>query len=688
MKKYSFSLIICICISINVFAQVDRTKMPTPGPVPTLNLAEPHEMILDNGLTVLIVENHKLPRVSISLSLDTPPHIEGNKAGVSSIVSQIMGKGTLSVPKDQFNEEVDFIGAFFNIGIDGGYAQALSKYTEKIFTLFSDAALHPNFTEQELNLEKKKIIESLKSGKNSAATVASRVTNALAYGKGHPKGEFATEETINSITLDDVKTYYRNYFVPSSAYMVISGDISIEQAQILVQKHFVTWKAAKAPSFGIPPVVDAQYRQINFINMPNAVQTELAVMNITNLKMADKDYHAALIANYILGGSFGSYINMNLREKNGYTYGARSILPVNKHYKSAFRAYTKVRNMVTDSAVIEILNEVKRIRTEEVDDNILKNAKAKFLGDFILASESDRTSAVRSIEIKTQDLPKDFYKTFISKINAVTKADVQRVATTYFDLKNARIVLVGKASEVLPNLEKISFENKKIPILYFDAYGNKTEKPKLTAATPSGITAQTVLNSYFTALGGKDKLKKISSVYVKAEAAFNGAILGLSSKTTNKNQSAIEVSFGGMTVQKVIFNGATGYAMNQGKRIEYNEEQIAMAKKESYPFAEINYNNAEFDKTEPYKDGTVYVLKLDEDKTSYFDSATGLKVKETTNRNQDGSKIAITVMYDDYQEVDGIQFPFTISQSLGPQTIDFKVKEILLNEKVSEEDFN
>ncbi|MFL1894661.1 insulinase family protein [Aquimarina sp. 2-A2] len=687
MKKYIILLIACTCTSLSSFAQIDRTKMPKSGPAPTLNLAEPHEMIMENGLTVLIVENHKLPRVSISLSIDSPPHTEGDKAGINSIVSQIMGKGTLSVPKDQFNEEVDFIGAFFNVGVSGGYAQALSKYTDKIFTLFSDAALNPNFTEEELSLEKKKIIESIKSGENSAATVANRVTNALAYGKNHPKGEYATEETINSITLNDVKTYYRNYFVPANAYMVISGDITVEQAEALVNKHFVTWKAAKAPSFGIPSVSDAQYRQINFIDMPNAVQTELAVMNITNLKMADKDYHAALIANYILGGSFGSYINMNLREKNGYTYGARSIFPVNKYHKSAFRAVTKVRNAVTDSAVVETLKEIKRIRTKEVDDEILKNAKAKFLGDFILASESDRTAATRSIEIKTQDLPQDFYRTFISKINAVTKADIKRVANTYFNLQNARIVLVGKASDVLPNLENITFDDKKIPVLYFDKYGNKTEKPQLTAETPEGVTAQTVLDGYFAALGGKDKLKKINSVFVTAEAAFNGASLGLSSKTTINNKSAIEVSFGGMTVQKVVFNGTSGYAMNQGQRLEYNEEQIAMAKQESYPFAELNVTDAVLEKTVPYTNGTAYLLKLNENKSAYYDTKTGLKVKDVTIRDQAGTKIEIAVTYDDYKEVEGIKFPFSISQSLGPQNIDFKVKEIQLNKNVSDEDF-
>lgn len=478
MKKHITILIGFFLIAINLQAQIDRSKMPKSGPTPVINLGEPFTFRMSNGLTVFVVENNKLPKVSVSLSLDNPPSTEGNKAGISGIVSQMMGKGTKTISKDEFNEEVDFLGAFLSIGVVGGYTQSLSRYTDRIIALFADAAIHPNFTEEELALEKKKAIESIKSGENSSGAIMQRVQNVLVYGKTHSSGEYTTEKTINNITLEDVENYYRNYFVPANAYLVISGDITNEKAKKLIEKYFNNWKLGKAPSFGLPDVKDAQYQQINFVDMPNAVQTEIAIANIVNLKMADKDHHAALITNYILGGSFGSYINMNLREKHGYTYGASTVLPRNKNHKTAFRATTKVRNMVTDSAVVEILKEIKRIKTIAVDEETIANAKAKFLGDFILASESDRIIAARSIDIKTENLPKDFYQTFISKINEVSKADIKRVANTYFNLEKARIVIVGKGSEVIPNLEKITFEDEKIPVLYYDKYGNKVKKPE------------------------------------------------------------------------------------------------------------------------------------------------------------------------------------------------------------------
>ncbi|WP_299897714.1 pitrilysin family protein [uncultured Aquimarina sp.] len=687
MKKHIIFIIAFVLVAVSAQAQIDRSKMPKSGPTPVINLGEPYTFKMGNGLTVLVVENKKLPRITVSLSLDNPPNAEGEKAGIEAIASEMMGKGTKSISKDAFNEEVDFLGAFVNVGASGGFAQSLSKYSDRIIELFADASLNPNFTQEELDLEKKKLIEGIKSGENSAEAVASRVRSVLAYGKNHPEGEYITEKTVSNITLADVEKYYRKNFVPANAYMVISGDINNDKAKDLVEKYFTSWTSGKAPSFGIPDVKDAQYRQINFIDMPNAVQTEMAIMNISDLKMADEDHHAALVTNYILGGSFGSYVNMNLREEHGYTYGARSTMPRNKNFKTAFRVTAKVRNMVTDSAVVETLKEIKRIRTEDVDDEVLKNAKAKFLGNFILASENDRTIASRSIDIKTQNLPKDFYETFIAKINAVSKADIKRIANKYFNLDKARIVLVGKGSDVLENLEKIQFEGKKIPILYFDKFGNKTEKPDYNTALPEGVTAQSVFDAYFKAIGGKDKLEAVTSTFTTAQASMGGATLDMILKVTSKSQTLSNILFGGNSVNKNVFDGTKGYVMAQGQKIDYTEAQIADAKKDSHPFSELKNTDATLEGIEPYENGKAYKVKISDKKTSFFDTETGLKVKDIVIQEQGGQKIPSTVGYSNYKEVNGIKFPHTISIAAGPQKFDFNVSEIKVNEGVSDEDF-
>ncbi len=687
MKKNIQFLIAFLFIAIGVQAQVDRSKMPKSGSTPTINLGEPYTFKLPNGLNVLVVENHKLPRISISLTLDTPPIIEGNKAGLGSLVSQMMGKGTKNISKDEFNEEVDFLGASISVGNNSGFAQSLSKYTDRIIELFADAALHPNFTQDELSLERKKSIEGIKTGEKSAEAIASRVRGVLGYGKKHPAGEYVSEETLNNITLNDITSYYRSYFVPSQAYMVISGDITQKDAEKLITKYFESWVSAQAPSISIPGIKDVQYTQINFVDVPNAVQTELAVMNVSELKMTDKDYHAALVANYILGGSFSSYINMNLREEHGYTYGARTSLPVNKNFNTLFRTTAKIRNAVTDSAVVETLKEYKRIRTELVDTQVLKNAKAKFLGDFILASESDRTIANRTIRIKTQKLPTDFYETFISKINAVTKEDVKRVANKYFKLNNARILLVGKGSDIGPSLKKITFDGQKIPVMYFDKFGNRIEEPTFKIEAPKGLTAQNVLDSYFKAIGGKDKLNTVSSIFTTAKASANGAELTMVAKVTSKSQLLTNILFGGNSVNKNVFDGTKGYVMAQGQKINYTEAQITDAKKDAHPFAELKNTPESLEGIEPYDNGKAYKVKMNDKKISFFDINTGLKVKDIVTQEQGGQKISTTILYKNYKEVGGIKFPYTMTISFGPQNLDFNVSEIKINEDVNDEDF-
>ncbi|UZO79935.1 insulinase family protein [Aquimarina sp. ERC-38] len=688
MKKYIIYQILFLSVWIQVSAQVDRSQIPESGPTPVLNLGKPDSFTLGNGLEVLVVENHKLPRITLSLTLDNDPTPEGGKAGIATITSGMLGKGTTKVDKNTFNEEVDFLGASLEVGVNGGFAQALSKYTDKIFELFSQAALDPNFTQEELDLEKKKLIQGLKAGENSADFIAGRVRATLAYGKNHPRGEFTTEKTVNTITLNDVKSYYLNNFVPKNAYLVITGDIDKKKAESLVKKYFVSWTGGTAPSVALPEVKDAQYRQINFIDVPNAVQTEMAVMGITDLKMTDKDYHAARVANYILGGSFNSYINMNLREAHGYTYGGRSSLPYSKNHKSAFRASAKVRNAVTDSAVVETLKEIKRIRTEFVNDTVLKNAKAKFLGDFILASERDRTIADRSVRIKTQNLPEDFYTTFISKINDVTKEDVKRVAEKYFPLEKARIVLVGNAGETLENLEKIQFEGKKIPILFFDKYGKKTEKPQASETIPEGLTATAVIDKYLKAIGGEDKLKEVRSLFTTAEASMNGATLTMLNKVSADNKMMMDVQFAGNSVNKNVFDGTSGYVSAQGQKVSYTQEQINQAKKDMFPFPELNNKEeAELKGIVSYEQGKAYQVNFGDKKTSFYDMETGLGVKDVIIQEQGGQKVTSTILYKDYKEINGIKFPQKMTISFGPQQMDFTVKDVKINEGVSEEDF-
>ncbi len=691
MKRRIILLISVLIISINVNAQLDRSVQPKGGPTPKIKLDKPQEFKLKNGIKVLVVENHKLPRVSYSLRIDNNPIIEGDKAGVTSLLGSILGNGTTTIPKDEFNEEIDFLGASLNIGFSGGFASTLSKNNERVVELMTDAVINPLLSEEEFNKEKEKLIEALKADKKSLDAIANRVGSALSYGKNHAYGEFVTEETLNNITFADVLQYHKRYFKPNNSYLVVIGDVNYKEIKSLISEKFGAWKKGKSYSDPIPELTpNVNLTEINFIDLPTATQSSISVTNNVNLKMNDKDYHAALITNNILGGGGEGYLFKNLREDKGYTYGAYSNLGSSRYGVSRFTAGAKVRNVVADSAVVEIIKEITRIKTENVDAELLKNAKAKYVGNFIRRLESPQTIANYALNIKLNDLPKDFYETYLEKINAVSAADVKRVANKYFNYPNGtRIIVVGKGSEVADNLT----ENVGWPVTYFDHYANSIAKPVFNKAIPDGLTASQVINNYINSIGGRVLLESVNTLVSKAEVTIPGAPfrpqMTIKQMAPNKSSTKMEVNMNGqkMTLMKSSFDGETGYTEGQGQRKAMDEKQIDRAKAVKGIFEELYYSEDEIElisiNSIDFKDA--YKVKIIEgEKISYryygVDSGLLLSVEE-----QDDNNNIVSTNYSDYRDVNGIKFPF--STEIPSQKLELNITEILINEDLKNSDF-
>tara|TARA_B110000459_G_scaffold59273_1_gene66517 strand:+ start:1478 stop:3559 length:2082 start_codon:yes stop_codon:yes gene_type:complete len=693
MKKHIIHTLIAVLIGLSATAQIDRTKIPSSGPTPEVNLREAKEFKLKNGLTILVATDTKFPVVSWSLNLNNPPAFEGDKAGVQSLTGALLGKETQQSTKDEFAEKVDFLGASVSVTPNGGFGYCLAKYQENVFSLFAEAAFQTKFTQEELDFEKEQLIEGIKSGENSAAAIAGNVKGAVFYGKNHAAGEIVTEETVNNVTLEDVKQFYNERFKPSNGYMLFTGDITVKEVKTLLKKYMNNWESGAVAIPEYPAFEDVSTTEINFVDVPNAVQTELAVMGVSSLKMTDKDYHASLVANYILGGAFGSYLNMNLREKNGYTYGVRSSLGTARWYNSSFGVTTKVRNTVTDSAVVEILKEIKRIKAEPVDIDLLVNAKAKFLGNFILQSEDKTVAARRALSIKTNKLPEDFYKNYIANIDAVTIEDVQRVAIKYFSDENVRIVLVGKGSDVVENLEKIEWNGKKLPIKFFDKDANSVEKPVFSKPIPSGVTAATVIEGYIKAIGGLEAVNAVTSVMTSANVTIEGMPFKPTAvmKTMSPNMSSMEMSIAGMgTVMKQKFNGSEGYAEQQGMKNPMSETELSEKAEEKglFPETYLDASTINLVSLIAIEGVDVYKIKVKEDSFRYYDATTGLLVRTEKTEEAQGQKVTSVQDLSDYREVNGVLFPFGQKITAGPQVIGLSATEITINEGVSTDDFN
>lgn len=470
MKKPNILLLILLLTGI---MQAQERPQPKPGNAPVINIKKPQTFVLANGLKVMIVEDHRLPRVICNLTLDNAPFAEESKKGVDDLSSRLIGNGSKKISKNAFNEELDFLGADISFSSQGGYASSLSKYASRILELMADGALNPNFTQAEFDKEKTKMLEGLKAQEKSVPAIANRVVNALTFGKQHPSGEYTSEETLKNVTLSDIESNYQNYFVPENAYLIIIGDVKYKNVKPIVEKLFGSWGKRSIPKITYAAPEDVPFTQINFVDVPNAVQSEISLVNTIHLKMSDPDFFPAAIATYILGGDFNSYLNMNLREEHGWTYGANAIIGAGK-YVTKMKSSSAVKSSVTDSAVVEFIKEIKRIRTENVSDEVLKNVKAGYIGRFVMKVQQPQAVARYALNIETEGLPENFYENYIKTINAVTAEDVKSAANKYFLIDNTRIVIAGKGSDVIPGLEKL-----KIPIFYFDKYGNPTEKPVL-----------------------------------------------------------------------------------------------------------------------------------------------------------------------------------------------------------------
>jgi zinc protease len=681
MKKTSILLFILFLTGI---MQAQDRPQPKPGKAPAVNIKKPQTFVLANGLKVMIVEDHKLPRVSYNLTLDNAPFAEGNKKGVDDLTSSLIGNGSKKIAKDIFNEEIDFFGANVNFSSQGAFASSLSKYANRILELMADGALNPNFTQEEFDKEKAKMLEGLKAEEKSVTAIAGRVGDALAFGKNHPSGEFTTVETLNNVTLADVQTNYQNYFVPENAYLVVIGDVKYNKIKPIVEKLFGSWQKKSIPKLTYTDPKNVAVTQINFVDMPNAVQSEISLINTVNLKMSDPDFFPAVIATYILGGDFNSYLNMNLREKHAWTYGANAIIGSGK-YVTKLKSASAVRNVVTDSAVVEFIKEIKKIRTEKVSDELLSNVKAGYVGRFVMQVQKPQTVARYALNIETEKLPADFYENYIRNINAVTAEQVQQAANKYFLIDNTRIVITGKGSDVLPSLEKLN-----IPIYYFDKFGNPLEKPVTKKELPAGITAKAVLDNYIKAIGGEKAVAAVKTISMIGSTTIPQAPspLTFTNKADSRGKLMVELAMGPMSLMKQVVNEKGAYVVQQGQKKNIEGTDLAEMKASATTFEELQLakkSGLVVSGIESINGNDAYAIQNGKS-TLYYDIKSGLKVSEAKTTEQGGQKMTQTTNYGDYREVKGVKVPFNIIQNVGFE-LDIKISEVKINEGVSDADF-
>ena len=692
-----------LILSTSLIGQIDRS-MPEAGPAPEIEFKEPYTTKLSNNLTLMVVVNDKLPTASATLIIDNPPILEGNKSGVKNLVTTNMGKGNKFQSKDEFIEEKDFMGSFISYNSSGGSISSLSRYFERTITMFAQGALYPVFSEEEFEKEKTKLTEALKIDEKNAASIARRVENIVAYKKNHPRSEYTTEASVSSLNIADIENFYKSYFKPNNAYLVVIGDVNLEETIALTKKLFEEWKYSDEldEKFGkgsINAFVDPEVSEkttIHVVDVPNSANIEISFQNIIDRKTSDADYFSGTVANRVLGAGPESRLFSVIREEKGYAYGAYSGLPTSSKSKTKFQARTTVRTEVADSSIVEMHNQLKIMRDNPITDEELSNVKSGYFGEFAMSIENPITIANQALSIRSEKLPSDFYKTFLSNLNKVSKNDVIDSSKKFFLIDNAQIVVTGKVSGILENLENIYLDGKQVDVVYHDTYGNIIDKPDYSV--DESVSVESIISNYINLIGGKDKLEKVESIEVKGNANINmqgqSFVLEFYSLKNNQNQSLATVSAGGMVVQKSVFNKYQGYNEVNGQRMPITDTELEQAIINSAIFAELNYDYStlELVGTSIVNEEKAYEVKITDNKTEYYSIESGLKVKEVETSEVEGNQISVETTINEYAEVNGILIPSEINQVTPglpiPGGITVKFGNIKLNVKTSDSDFN
>jgi len=691
-SKYGSVALLVMGMALQLSAQNNdfRKKAPASGPAPKIEMGAYTEFVLDNGLKVIVVENHKLPRVSFQLSIDVPPLKEGDVAGAADIAGQLLSKGTTTRTKAQIDEAVDFIGASLNTSADGIFGASLTKHKDKLIALMADVLLNPAFSEEEFTKLKTQTLSGLAASKDDPATIAQNVAQVLNYGKDHPYGELTTEETVGKITLQDCKSYYDNYYRPNRGYLVVVGDISVADAKKIAQQHFGAWKKKEMTTATLPAVKAPAANQVSFVHKTGAVQSLIYVTYPVELKQGSPDVVKAQVLNTILGSGFSGRLFKNLRETKAYTYGAYSTLQQDR-YVGFFNAEASVRNEVTDSAVVQFMYELELLTKEKVSQKELDLAKNQIAGSFSRSLENPQTVARFALNTSLYKLPKDYYATFLERLKAVTSEDILATAKKYIKPGNANIVVVGDKDASAEKLKVFSANGK---VHFYDIYGTKINMDG--AVVPTGLTAEAVIDSYVKAIGGKEALMGVKDMSMSMTTSAQGQTIGMTIQRKAPNKMAMTVDMSGMVLNQTKFDGEKGETTAMGQAQPLDEAGLKELKEQAVMFAELAYatngSKLELKGVEPVEGKDAYKIEITsasgKKSTDFFDKATGLKIRSIETQEGPQGPTSSTSDYEDYRDVNGVKIPYRLKTvGLAPFPLIFEVKSVEINKGIEDSVF-
>lgn len=439
---------LAVLISIPLYAQQpDRSKPPELGPPPSLKLPPIQRFKLSNGIPVVLMEKHNVPLIQINVLINVGSAMDPpGKSGLASLTADMLDEGAGTRSALELADAIDFLGARISTG-SSLHTSVVSLHTpfsklEQALPLMADIVMRPTFPSEELERKRKERLTTLVQWHDEPRTIASVLFNRTLYGAQHPYGvpTLGNEQTIRSVTTNDLKSFHTAHFHAGNATLLVVGDVNPTTLLPRLEAAFGAWEKRPVTKPTWPAVGQITSRKIYLVDKPGAAQSVIRIGRI-GVERTTEDYFPLLVLNTILGGSFTSRLNQNLRETNQFAYGAGSqfdfrVLP------GPFLAASDVFTNVTDKALTEFMKELNNI-LKPVSDEELTRAK-----NYLALGYPDNFQSVGQIagqlgEVVTYNLPDDYFNTYIQRVQAVTKADVERVAKKYLDPEKVAMIVVG-----------------------------------------------------------------------------------------------------------------------------------------------------------------------------------------------------------------------------------------------------
>ena len=436
-----------------------RREMPPPLQPRPLNLPDHFETTLANGLGLVVVEDKRLPLTSFRLAFrsgdaNDPPELPG----LSDMMTHLLTEGTATRSSRQIAEEVERLGATLTVGSGSDFttvaASSLSLYADEVLELLAEVTLSPSFPQNEIDLARENTKQLLIQQRAQPNFLASERLAQVMFGE-HPYARVSpTPESLDALTRDDFLRFRTSTFIPNNAVMIVAGDVERDSIVARVEQLLGKWKPGTVPDLNFPPLPKRVARTAYLVDRPGSAQSNIVIAN-QGITRTSPDYFPMLLMHTVLGANASSRLFMNLREHKGYTYGAYSNLDARRQ-AGTFRATAEVRTPVTGASLHEFFTELERIRNEVVSDEEIRNAKSYLSGVFPIRIETQDGLVDQLVSIRMYDLPDDYLLTYRERINAVSTADIQRVAQNHVTPDRAAVVIVGDAAAVSEQIKPYS----------------------------------------------------------------------------------------------------------------------------------------------------------------------------------------------------------------------------------------